>query len=541
MPERLLFLFLAASALFAQNGLHPGPQVATFHSNIDDSDQPYAIYVPHGIESGRRYPLVVSLHSEESNHRLNLRQIFGVPARFGESDTEDMRFFPAVHDPGYIVACPLARGTMGYQGIAEKDVYDMLADVKRRLPVDDDRVYLTGISMGGGGALWLGLTRPDVWAAVAPLCPLVPPGTEELAANALILPIRILQGDQDPISPVAAARAWQRRLLDLGTPVEYVEYPGMRHNVWDFAYKDGAIFEWFTQHPRSRSPERVRFTSATYRYDSAYWVRLDSLTPGTPATIDARHAGAAEVQVKTSNLDGFTLTLDRPASAVTIDGTTLRLKPAANLSFVRTAGVWKAGKAPLTAKRPGAEGPIVEAVSGRQIYVYGTAGTRNPEELTARRQVAETAAQWSNYRARVNFAPVVKADTAVTAADIDNSNLVLFGNAATNTVIQRLAPQLPLSLSPAAADYGLLFIAPSGKHYVLVSSGLPWWTGADEASRGGYLLAPGPYRLLSTFGDFILFKGSLTNVVAEGRFDRNWKVPPDASARMLATGTVSIR
>ena len=57
-----------------------------------------------------------------------------------------------------------------------------------------------------------------------------------------------------------------------------------------------------------------------------------------------------------------------------------------------------------------------------------------------------------------------------------------------------------------------------------MSSGLPWWTGADEANRGGPPLAPPQYRLLSTFGDFIFFKGSLANVVAEGRFDRNWKV-----------------
>ena len=200
VPKLLLFLLPAAVA-FGQNGgatLRPGPQLATFHSTVDDSNQPYAIYVPRSLEPGRRYPLVVSLHSEESNHRLNLRQIFGVPARFGESDTEDMRFFPVVRDPGYIVACPLARGSMGYQGIAEKDVYDMLADVKSRLPVDDDRIYLTGISMGGGGALWLALTRPDIWAAVAPLCPIVMPGTEAYAANALAPPHAHLSGRSGP-------------------------------------------------------------------------------------------------------------------------------------------------------------------------------------------------------------------------------------------------------------------------------------------------------------------------------------------------------
>ena len=49
-----------------------------------------------------------------------------------------------------------------------------------------------------------------------------------------------------------------------------------------------------------------------------------------------------------------------------------------------------------------------------------------------------------------------------------------------------------------------------------------------------------PYRLLGTFGDYILFEGSLAHVVAEGRFDRNSKVPAEAARKMLATGTVTI-
>ena len=81
--------------------------------------------------------------------------------------------------------------------------------------------------MGGGGALWLALTRPDVWAAVAPVCAATIPGSEELAPNALNLPIRLFHGDARPAVPVASSRAWQRRLLDAGVPAEYIEYPGV--------------------------------------------------------------------------------------------------------------------------------------------------------------------------------------------------------------------------------------------------------------------------------------------------------------------------
>jgi hypothetical protein len=318
----------------------------------------------------------------------------------------------------------------------------------------------------------------------------------------------------------------------------------VRHNAWDFAYKGGAIFDWFAKFRRGALgapyPEHVRFVTRSYRYNSAYWVRIDGLTPGVPASIDAVWTSKTDLKIETQNLDGFTLALNRPAALVSIDGIALRVKPAAQLSFTRSSGRWLPGLLAPRGKRPGAEGPIAESVAARHIYVYGTTGARAAEELNARRKIAETAASWSTPRWRLSLTLPVKADTAVTSEDLDTADLVLFGARETNSLIDRFAARLPLALSAGAADYGLLFIAPVGTRYALVSSGLPWWTGADDANRGGYRYAPEQYRLLRTFGDYILFKGSLANVVAEGRFDRNWKLPADVSAKMLATGTVTI-
>ncbi len=532
----LLALWIVAPALWAQTGA----QVATFHSAVDNSEQPYALYVPRGFDPAKTYPLVISLHSEDTNHRINLRQVFGLSIRSGETNPEDLRQFAVPRDAGFIVACPLARGTMNYQGIAERDIFDVLADVERRFPIDPDRVYLTGISMGGAGALRLALRRPDLWAGVAAVCPAPLPGFDELAPNAVNLPVRIFHGEQDPIVPVASSRLLQRRLVDAGVAADYIEFPGLRHNAWDLAYRGGAVFDWFESLRRNRFPDRVRLVARSYRDDTAYWVRIDGLTPGVAASIDARRTGAAEVSVETRNTDGFTLSLDRPVGLVTVDGSPLRLRPSPSQSFVKSGGKWRAGHFEPAGKRPGAEGPIAEAVNGRQIYVYGTGGARTAEELASRKQMAETAASWSSVRSRLTLALPVKADTAVTAEDLDTADLVLFGTSETNALIARFAPQWPLALNAGAADFGLLFIAPLGKHYALVSSGLPWWTGAEEANRGGPRDAPGQYRILSTFGDYILFKGSLANVVAEGRFDTNWKVPAAESAKMLATGTVTV-
>lgn len=513
--------------------------VHTFRSAVDDSDQPYAVYVPRSFEPGRRYPLVISLHAEQSTHRTNLRQVFGLPMRLNVLDLDDELRFPTAADAGYIVACPLARGTMGYEGVAETDVYDVLADVERRYPVDRDRVYLTGISMGGAGVLRYALTRPDVWAAVAAIAPAAPRGVDDLAGNALHVPVRLYHAELDPIVKPEVSRAWHRRLLDAGAPVEYIEYPGVRHNAWDFAYRNGAMFEWLSKFRRDPFPARVRFTTRQYRYAQAYWVTIDALTPGAAATIDAARTGAQAVQVQTAGVEGFTLVLDQPASVVAIDGTVLRVKASATLSFHRSDGAWRAGRGQPAGKKPGAEGPIAEALTGRQIYVYGTLGA-GEEEIAARRNVAAEAAAWSSSRARLGLNFAVKADSAVTAADLENADVILFGTRDTNSLIARFGASLPIQLNPGAADYGLLFIAPIGRHYALVSSGRPWLSGAGEWESPSDSFSPLTWRILSGFGDYVLFKGSIRNVVAEGRFTNSWKVAFDAAPALLNTGTVTL-
>ncbi|HLK48628.1 MAG TPA: alpha/beta hydrolase-fold protein [Bryobacteraceae bacterium] len=529
---------VVASAAFGQS-LPAGPQVITYLSQVDDSNQSYALYVPPKLDPSRKYPLVISLHAEDSSPQICLMRVFGQANRLADGSLAPLRFFRA-RDVDFIVACPLARGTMGYEGIAERDVYDVLEDLKRRLPVDEDRVYLTGASMGGGGALRLALTQPDVWAAVAVVCPAAGPGLEPLIPNAINVPIRLFQGELDPLVPVESVRLWQRRLLDLGVAADYFEYPTGRHNAWDYAYRDGAIFEWFAHFQRNRFPERVRLVTTSYQYGSAYWVRIDGLTPGLRASIDARQVGNNEVRAETGNLDGFTLSLDHRVAAVTIDGAPLRVPPAAGASFHKEAGKWVRGAARAGGKGPGSEGPIAAAVAGRHLYVYGTLDAHSADELESRRAAAERAAAWSSPREHPAVKFAVKPDTAVTAQDL-NENLVLFGTRETNSVIARYADRLPLALAAGAADYGLLFVAPVGGHYVLVSSGLPWWTGAGEAGRPVDRYEPPVPAELGTFGDYILFKGSLAHVVAEGRFDREWKMPAADAAKMAATGAVTVR
>lgn len=526
-----------------------GPQVLTFLSDVDDTDQPYGLYLPRNYDAKRRYPLVMSLHGAYSNHRLNLRRVFGRGNRTGETDAEASRYWPVFRDVDFIVASPLSRGTMGYKGIAEKDVYDVLADIKKRFLIDEDRIYLTGLSMGGGGALWLGLTRPDIWAAIAAVCPAATADTQELAGNALNIPVKIFQGENDPVVPATETRRWHKRLQEAGVNSTYVEYPGVRHNSWDVAYKDGAIFDWFTQFHRTRFPERVKFASTSYKHGSAYWVRFDELTPGTLANIDAQFVAKKRLTIKTDNLSGFTVVLKgHPLASgpglvrLNVDGVDLQTKATDAVSLSKTPKGWvlKRALVPPNNKRLGAEGPIAEALSQRQIYVYGTGGTSDPDEIQRRRAIAQQAAEWSTPKLKLMLSFQVLSDKEVQAVDLQNANLILFGAKETNSLIAKYSDQLPFELNAGAADYGVVFVYPVEGRYVVVHSGLPWWTRFDQTGRYELPFLNTPQHALTTFGDYFLFRGGLDNVLVEGRFDKSWKLTQEAAKRFRDTNAVEI-
>jgi poly(3-hydroxybutyrate) depolymerase len=552
MRRTLLLLALLAVALPAYP---PGPQVLTFFSEVDDSDQPYALYLPKNYDPQRAYPLVLSLHGAWSNHRLNLKRVFGFSNRGGESDAEATRYFPMLPDVDFIVASPLARGTLGYTLFAESDVWAVLDDVKKRFSIDPDRVYLTGLSMGGGGTLAIALARPDVFAAIVPVCPAAFGNERDKIGNAINLPAWFHHGDKDPLVNVDISRQLTRRLKDFGGQVEYSEYPGVLHNSWETAYQDARIFSWFAKHKRNRFPKRVRFASDTYRHDRAYWVRFTKLTPGRMAQADAVFVAPNEINLLTDNLDALAFDLkghpefdSAKPLLVRVDGAELALPSGAPLALHRdTKGAWFVGPgAPAPGeKEPGFEGPIGAAFYGRHVYVYGTKDNPNPQELARRRQEAERAANWDLSgnamfpAVRQHYSPRVLSDKQVRESDLKHGSLILFGTAATNAQIEAFSARSPIALKDSATDHGLVVVVPgeeSGR-YVVINSGLPFNTVGGKFP--GFLSAQP--EILSRLPDFILFKGAVTNVISAGRFDNQWQIPASDKEKLLQSGVVTIQ
>ena len=103
------FLLCFAAMNLAKAQPPSGPQVLTFFSDADDTEQPYGLYLPKNFDASKKYPLVIMLHGAGSNHRLALRRVFGKSNANGENDVEATRYFPQWDDVDLIVASPYAR------------------------------------------------------------------------------------------------------------------------------------------------------------------------------------------------------------------------------------------------------------------------------------------------------------------------------------------------------------------------------------------------------------------------------------------------
>lgn len=579
----LTCLLLTGSNSFGQFS-KPGPQVETFYSVIDDSEQPYGLYLPRDFNSEKTYPLVIMLHGAGSNHRLALRRVFGKSNLSGENDVEASRYFPEWNDVQYIVATPYARGTTGYIGLPEADVMRVIEECKKNFNIDENRVYLTGLSMGGGGSLYFGLTHPEIFAAIAAVCPAVPPDTYDLFGNALNMQVAIHQGANDNTVNPFYTRAIVKEMKENGTAVEYYEYPDVGHNVWEYAYKNEAVFKWFDNIVRNPFPDRVRHTTKWYKYNSAYWVLIDKMSPGTPATIDALFKGENIIEIKTSGIDAFTLSLKghskldvQKVLTATINGQIVQSSPKNNHSFYMKDGKWVSEKyiPPFITKQPGLEGPMAAAIYDRHIYVYGTSGNPTPEELQKRIATATQAASFaggsSGLVSPVN--PRVVSDKNIRESDYKTSNLILFGTKETNLVIEKFSNRLPIQLNADVTGYGLVYCFPIDGHYVVVSSGIPFWTTKAPATQVTQVPPPGasitgqpqstgqpaatqsaatpakpPIRTLSKSGagalydfkDFLLFKETKENVVVDGYFDQSWKLPVEGANKLKAEGVITL-
>lgn len=125
------------------------------------------------------------------------------------------------------------------------------ADLVKRLPIDPDRVLVTGLSLGGHGAWDYAAEYPDRVAAIAPVCGM---GDIRRARRVARVPVWAFHGALDDQVPIAGDQAMVNAVRALGGNVRFTIYPEVGHNAWDTAYADAALYDWLMAQHRAPPP-----------------------------------------------------------------------------------------------------------------------------------------------------------------------------------------------------------------------------------------------------------------------------------------------
>jgi len=123
----------------------------------------------------------------------------------------------------------------------------LLDDIVARYRVDPNRIYLTGLSMGGYGTWSLALEYPDRFAAFAPVCGW---GESQLVDRVKDIPLWAFHGELDTSVPIERGKEVVEALEKIGGNVKATFYLGRGHDCWHETYNDPILYEWFLQHRR---------------------------------------------------------------------------------------------------------------------------------------------------------------------------------------------------------------------------------------------------------------------------------------------------
>ena len=207
----------------------------------------YRLYKPEGLTEGQKYPLVVFLHGAGERGTDNELQVRGqdmfLHLIFSEEGQKNKAFLVAPQCP------PKIRWTegRGLDGTPLKQAHELVEQIKKTFPIDEKRVYVTGVSMGGFGTWdWL-RNYADETAAAMPVCGWIDIPSLCAVPGVKDKPIWIFHGDVDRAVPVRCSRDAYAALQKVTPNVKYTEYPGVGHNSWINAYRDAELAKWMYQ------------------------------------------------------------------------------------------------------------------------------------------------------------------------------------------------------------------------------------------------------------------------------------------------------
>ncbi len=543
-----------------------GTLVRAYRSRVDGSVQPYGLFIPPNYDGRKPVRLDVVLHGRGGT----LNEVSFIAARSGD-------VAPTGQTPSdYIRLDIYGRGNNAYRWAGETDVFEALASVEKRYKIDPKRIVLRGFSMGGAGTWHLGLQYPDRWAAMEPGAGFTdskrymkrddfPPHQEAMlhiydavdyALNAFNLPLVAYAGEEDGAAAQTANVRAQLEKEGFHFTADGLDWKTKDINaIFLVGPKTGHKF-----HPDSKQqseafikaalvkgrtpPEHIRFVTYTVRYNRCFWVQVALLEQEYQrAEVDAQRNSDGSLQITTKNVARLVLSEVRPVpklllneAEVAIEGTRsgtseilLEKRPQGWTAQYVPRGSWDT---PLPLRKThGRQGPIDDAFTDSFLCVRGTGKPNHPAAQQYAQATLETFNQ--EYSRWLRGDMQIKDDTAVTASDIANHNLVLFGDPASNKLLAQIADKLPIRWTKqsitlggkaySAAEHVLAMIYPNPlnpKRYVVLNSG---HTFGVEDFRGTNA------RLYPRLGDYAVLRVDASGKTTEeslqqtGFFGSHWE------------------
>lgn len=218
----------------------PGSTIRMKESARNHSTYNHLLYYPENYNQIytqaklKKYPFLLFLHgSGECGNDLNLLKNAGLPQLIADG----------AQYPFVIAAPQCPHGQWWDSGI----VYKLLVEIIKILPVDESRIYVTGLSMGGSGTWALANDHPDCFSAIIPICGL---RTDIDPKRFKHLPVWCLHGENDDRVPLENSIEMIERIKNEGCDARFTVYPDTGHDAWTRTYKNREWVEWLLRHKK---------------------------------------------------------------------------------------------------------------------------------------------------------------------------------------------------------------------------------------------------------------------------------------------------
>jgi len=212
----------------------------------DGSLQYYVVFEPENYDPAKQWPVVLFLHGAHERGQDGWKQ---TQSGIGPALITKPELYPAI-----VVMPQITEAQAWSLGQGLEVAIMALRDANKHYALDQNRIYLTGISMGGFGTWELASLFPDFFAAIVPIASGKYP--DERIHKLIHLPIWAHHSDSDEICPVQATQSMVNSICHLGgSTIRYTEHRNVTHkDTWKWVYEDPEVLHWLFHQKKSISP-----------------------------------------------------------------------------------------------------------------------------------------------------------------------------------------------------------------------------------------------------------------------------------------------